>query len=428
MTEQIPEVLKYISEKRTLMSSPGFLLNDVYYNKFNSSVDQVEVTYTQGRVNQGLPSYVFGSSSQITIPFGSLLGDTYLHLELPKVVANQTLPRGWGLKFLSSLNFLFGSSNVTQMSINGETILHLLLSQCETSEKASEMFRLAGEEVLTHLGPETKHSADILLPLPWSSLSALFQVKSFDTTLLNNPITLTVSFNNSSAVYGGSGARPIQFTKAEISYRTGDFTQKSMSLKNTLATTPSMMYSIPWIMSQSFVSQTFQGSSNSNSPVQLQLNNFINADLVGMVISIVKNSDLYPSGGNSPSAFNYDDITNLRLNLNGQDIFYTPESQHKLTNLQSQLGASYFHNSVINPGAIAPFSSRPVDSYPIFINFSRIRAPQFVGKVQNVWRIGSNTMSVSFNTTDNSNYTMFVTNNYTAVTEIGNGESRIYTN
>lgn len=428
---EMSEALQYISDKRVLMSAPGTKLNDIYYTRLNSTVELVESTFTQGRVLQSLTSFVFGSSSQVVIPIGSFLGETYLHLHLPALVAGQSLVRGWGLAAIQSISYLFGSSNVSQITINNQSLMQVLLAQCETEDKASEMFRLAGQELT---GPTASDCyADILLPFPWSALNGLHIKKPFDTTLLMNPITIIIQFNQANSFYGGP-TPPGQnsFSEATVLYRTGDLTQKSLSLKDTLMRNPEMMYSYPFIYAQSYVSQSFNGSTSLASPVNIQIQNFINADLVGMTFCAVLNSNLSVASGsnNSPSPFNYAPITDIQLQLNGQYLFQMPYEQYKLINMQSSLGGGFFHNSVLGTynTVTQTFPSTPVDSYPVFCDFSRLRAASFIDYVQNTFRIGNNTMNFIFRTPDTSVYTLFVTIFYNAVAEIGNGETRIYLN
>lgn len=424
---EIREDLKYISDKRPLLSNQGVKLSDIYYNSLNSVVDTVECTFTQGRILQSLPSLTFGGSSQITIPIGSFLGETYLHLRLPNLVNDQCLPRGWGLACIQSISYIFGSSNVSQVTLNRQSIVQTLLAQSETSDKSSEWFNLAGECLTGPLPSGQFPEADVLLPFPWSNMSSLFPKKPYDTTLLSNPITITIQFEQASAIFGGVGAKPSGFLEASVSYRTGDLAQKELSLRNALMQNPSLMYTYPFIYQQSYVSQSFLGSTDPNSPCTIQIQQFINADLVGMTLCVVKQSDVAPSGNSTPNPFNWDQISNLVLNLNGQNIYVAPGKQYKLINMQSSMGASYFNNALVAPGSSAPFTVTPVSNYPVFVDFSRQRSAQFTNQFFNVWRIGNNTMQVQFNTsTAGVAYNLYVTMLYNAVIESSNGESRMY--
>ena len=81
---EISEALSFLSHKDVLLANSGTKLNDLYPNKYESVVSLVECTFSEGRVVQALPSFQFGASSQIQIPIGSFIGETYLYLQLPK--------------------------------------------------------------------------------------------------------------------------------------------------------------------------------------------------------------------------------------------------------------------------------------------------------------------------------------------------------
>ncbi|MCK4831050.1 hypothetical protein KA005_85860, partial [bacterium] len=143
------EMLSLMSNKRTILSAPGSKLSSLYYNVMNSTVDSVEITYNTGRYANSLSTPFFGAQSQVILANSSFVGTVYLHLELPNLFAGQTLSRGWGYGCINQLSFLFGSSNVSSLQINGQTLWHTIALQCPTEELRSELFRLAGEEILT---------------------------------------------------------------------------------------------------------------------------------------------------------------------------------------------------------------------------------------------------------------------------------------
>lgn len=95
--------LMYLSNKRTLLSNPGTKLDDIYYNQLNTQVSLSECTWNNGRLQIALSSVAFGGQSQVVIPNQSLLNETFLHLELPPLAANQTIVRGWGYQCIQSI-------------------------------------------------------------------------------------------------------------------------------------------------------------------------------------------------------------------------------------------------------------------------------------------------------------------------------------
>jgi len=429
MSSDLPEELKYVSSKNALLANPGTKLNNTYYTSKNCVVDLVEMTFSQSRVTQSLTSTLFGSSSQIVIPIGSFIGETYLHLRLPNLTTNQSLIRGWSVGAIASIQYMWGSSNIPSISYNKQTLLHALLGENVTAEACSEMLRLAGDALYGPVPDGEYVTADLLLPLPWSSANALHGGKlPFDTSLLQSPITLTIQLDNASAIYGGSDSRPTGFLEASISYRTADLANKNLSLSHVLNGNPSLYYGYPFTYLQSYTSQVFVGSTDVVSPVNIQISSFINADLVGMIFSVVKLSDLSPTGNSTPNPFNYDDISNFTINLNGLNIFSVPNKMYKLTNMQSNIGASYFANNYTLAGSTAPFTGQPRNCYPVFVDFARLRAVSYINYFQNSFRIANQTLNVTFNTTSTAQYQLFVTSCYNACCEVRNQQTTIYIN
>jgi hypothetical protein len=451
-SEEASEMLQLMTKKRTILSSPGSKLSSLYYNVMNSTVDAVEITYNMGRYSNSLTTPTFGAQSQVILANSSFVSEVYLHLELPNLYAGQTLSRGWGYGCLANLSFLFGSSNVSQLNINGQSLWAKVAMQCETAEKRSEMFRLGGDQ---QLGPiliidsdpnsatfgqpirdvNAVLSADILIPMPFSSASSLFSKKAFDSNLLNNPITIQIQFNQANSIYGGpqtTNPFPPGFGAALMYFRQGDLYSKGLSLKRYLDTHPdeSMLY--PWIYTQSYLPSQFYGNNTFGSPVTLNLLGIINADLLALTVGIVRVSQLVPPAGQPANQFQYDNIQNVALLYNGTIMFNAPRSSWKLSTLKSQ-GGQYFQNSLIYPTVPGPppgnvFTSAPQDSYLLHIDFSAIRSMTFEGMMQNVWRIGNNTLSLQFNTEGNGSvlYQAYVSYHYNSVVQVQQGQTAIY--
>jgi hypothetical protein len=430
-----------LSNKRVALSNPGTKLNDLYYTKENSTVDLVECTFSTGRFKQTLSSPVFGGSSQVNIPNGSFLGTCYLHLELPTMVnatANLNVNRGWGYAAINNISFLFGSSNVSQLQISGQSIMHLLMSQSETSDKISEYFNLGGEATWPDSvgtppnGPASYVSADLLLPFPWSSFNALCSKKEFDTDCLRNPITINITFNPASSFIGGVADTAIaayatQFSKAQITCRQGDLTNKDLSLGTRLNMFPELMYAYPFIHTQSFQSQSFTGVTAGNGSATVQLSQFINADLVAIVFSVVKNSYLTKPSGAALVAnpFVYDEIRDLQLTRNGQVIYDAPGYANKLINMHGMYGGSAMGVNLVTGSPGSTPTQGGVPSYCTIVDFSRLRSTFYCDGYQNVLRIPNQVLSLNLNTTSTDTYTLFATYFYDGVNEVQASESRI---
>lgn len=446
MEPEAQEMIALMSLKRTILNAPGTKLSQLYYSAANSTVDAVEITYNVGRYISSLSTPLFNAQSQVILANSSFVGETYLHLELPNLYENQTLSRGWAYQAIQQISIIMGSSNVSQVVLNGQSVFHKIMSQCETSEKRSEMLRLAGDEYLTPImrlnpntglperDPDAIISADILLPFYFSSASGLFNKKSFDTNLLNNPITFQIQFGPVTSIYGGIPTTqtpfPGGFNNAQMIFRQGDLFSKNVSMKRFLATHPDESMFYPDIFSQSYVPTTFFGSTDVTSPISIPLLGFINADLCALTIGVVRADLIAPPTGQSPNAFQFDPIQNIRLLFNGTIMFQAPRSSWKLFTMKSGLGGQYVQGSYIQPtlAGLGPYQSIPQDLYLLHIDFSAIRSTTFEGMFQNVWRIANNTLTLQFNTSQGElvRYNAYVTYHYNAVLQVQQGQSALY--
>jgi hypothetical protein len=431
--DTIPPEIVFLSNKKNLSANQGIKYDDLYYSNMNSTVQLVESVTTTNKFKQSLQSLQFGSSSMVTFQNSSFLGRTMLHLELPPLEPNLCLPKGWGWRAIQSIEFQFGSSSVNNVTISGITMFHMLLAQCTNSEAASELLRLGGEETLTPLpfDPEVpdsnRPSADIVLILPWSNVHGGQYAKlPFDTSLLSQPITVTIQFRNSNEIYGGSGLKPNSLHSATIMSKLTDLTNKTLGLKYSLMRNPDLSLVYPFMHYTLFSSAPFQGRK-SGQPCRINLQGFLNADLFGFVISVHKSGDLVNTNGNVINPFNSDAIRDITVQYNGETIYYSQKYGYRLLNCESNTGASYVHNSVIAPGTGQPFISSPVDTYLLYVDFSRLRSAAFNNHFANTSRLPAQVLDISFFTSSTDEYKLYCTYIYPAIAEIGQaGVSDIY--
>lgn len=420
IVEDRGEKFKFATTKPVILENPGVKLTDIYYNAINTQVDDVEITYNLGKYTTNLTSPLFNGTSQVIIANDSLVGNVYLHLELDDLLANQALCRGWGYASVRQINYILGSSNVSQLFITGQTLWQINQANVQSQEKRSEMFRLGGQE---QFGAGPVEPADILLPFPFSS--ACFGKKPLDSNMLQNPIQIQVQFNDSNIIYGGTDLnRPTQFLNAQIIVRQGEFENKSNSLGMLLRNNQSLHYSYPFIHHQSYgpISITSSGSRRIDIP----LLSFINADLTGISLGVVKSTDFNSGATGAPNPFNYVDLDEINLNFNGNTMYNSPGKLYKLAMMECSDGPMFWHGSIINP---IVNDSDPVDNYMLMIDFSRLRATCFHNKFFNVWRIENNTLSIAFNVPEAStSYIIFPTYYYNAIAKIQRGQTQMIFN
>lgn len=169
---ELSQVDKILSDKPVLLNNPGTVLDtSLYYNFSNTQLVAAEQVNNYGRYSQSLTSSILGSTANVTVPNSSFLSGMYLYLELPPTGPNQYLMRGWGLNVIENISFILGSSNVSQLNINGQSHAQMYMASAETSEKRLKLLRLAGEEVTIDqvaAGVVQNNRAHVQIQLPWS--------------------------------------------------------------------------------------------------------------------------------------------------------------------------------------------------------------------------------------------------------------------
>lgn len=415
---------QYLTNKHAILSSPGQKYNDAYYSTANSSVSMVELTYGWPKV-QSLSSLSFGSNSTVYIDRNNFVGPMLLHLRLPRLVANQSLVRGWGYGCIDYISYQLGSSNSTSIQLQGDGIYQAAMAQLKSGEKRLEVLRLSGEERLNDAN--LLNDAYVLIPLPFSTYCD--DTLPIDTQMLQNNISITIQFKQDPrCVYGGSAVAPTQFLIAETMIRNGELSDKAKSLSNALIMNPELKYNMPFIHIQSFQSAPFVGvPEGSGGTCNVQLNQFANADLTCITFYAIKNSDKFATGNNTPNPFNCDEVSNIVLRWGGQTLANYPAKVYKLTNMLSEgQDSSAIPSMLVNPGTGPDFVSSGRDCYMVIFDFSQQRSVCLQSHFYNTRRLTNQTLDLSFNTTSSDTYRVYATYYYNAVAELSNLTSSIY--
>lgn len=411
-----------LTNKKVLLASPGYKLNDAYYSNADSTVSLAETTYSTGRFAYSLQSSTFGSSSSIIIPNSSLIGEVYLHAELPQCTGTLKLNRNFLIDAIASVSFLFGSSNVPQLTMSGQSLFQVLMAQCETPEKRNAILEYAGKAADSSTNTNW---ADVVIPLPFSDVSGLCPKKPFDSNVLSNNIIIQINWNQANAIYQGIGVAspnlpPNGFTTCTAYLRQGDFTNKAESLRNALQLNPGKSLNYPFIHHQSYTPAYFNGVPEAGGKITLALQGLINADLVALSFGVVRTSDL--TGGRSKY---YEDITNIRLLFNGMVICDMPKYMYKLVNMGGSIG-DMSYNVVSPPGEPTIL---PAQRNLVLVNFSRLKSLCFNNQFANVARYPNSTMQLEMNTatgTEGNQYVCFVTYHYNGICMVENGQANLH--
>lgn len=420
MTETIKREDLYLTKKQTILDNPGYKLSDIYYNVYNSTVDDVEITWNLGRFRTNLNNANFNGTASVFIQNNSVTENVYLHLELPAdaVKVNQSLMRGWGYACIRSVNYTLGSSSVPNVNISGESFFQIVMAQCKDAEKRSEVINLGGQEYLEPT--DEVIYADIPILLPFSGMC--FGKKPFDTDILNSVLNIQIEFNDTDRIYGGTNlTRPTQFSAAQIITRQGRWENKSNSIKQELINDPSSMYPYPYIYAQSYPVPT--QTTDANGVINFDLQSFKNGDLMGIGFSVVKNSDYDSGSTGAPNPFNYVDLLDIEIQHDGQIMYNSPGYLYKLAQMETAECPQYWNGSVINSNNE---ESIPINNYLFICDFSRLRSVCYHDKFYNTFRIAQNTITAQMTLPESATqYRIFATYYYNAIYEFQDGDSNL---
>ena len=418
--ESQSDMLKYLSDKRVNLNNPGYKIDNNYYSRVNTTISMSETTYNYGRYSQTLSSSAFGAQSTLIIPRSSMLSTCFMHFQLPAIVADQTICRGWGYRLIDNISYLWGSANVSQLSINWMTHLQLIMQSSPTSEKKSELMRLGGEEQLV----ATSGAIDAYVPLhlPWSTMG--IGKKPFDTRTLNAPVQISIKLCDSNRIYGGTGVRPSFLTAGRLLLNQGNLGHTEASLEGELSANPALRMNYPFIHAQS---NEVPVSGVAGTPITgITLNGFINADLLCILVSIVKRSDVFDGTNNSRNPFHMNTgVRDVLVEFNGLQMYNSPAEIYKLYALKNNYGAQYFQGSVINAGTVNPFASSGADEYLIDVQFGSHNCLPYSGEYLNTWRISNNVLTISFTPAETADYTIYCSYLYNGINSV-NGDSLVY--
>ena len=369
-----------LTNKKPLLDSLGTSYNMAYYSQMNSENMLVEQTFNWSQ-RFSLPGASFGDSSSILIPINQFLGEMFLYVRLPNLVANQQLCPGWLFAAIESINYQLGASGTTAVTLSGDSIWQCVAAEIDNEPRRSEVFRLAGLGLLT---PNTSPSpgfqdipkVEAMIPIP-TCFSTMCERIALDTTLMTNNIQVTVAFKTSDAIYSNIGVRPTEFLTAQIVLRQGKLSDQAMSLRSEMIANPDLQYSMPFTLFQSFSSPVFQGVRESQGirGCQVTLSGLNNADLTSIVFYVVAVNSKMPENATTPkNPFHVDPISNVLVQYNGNTLFEFPGTSYKLAGmLTGKQGAVYYKNQVLIQNGPA-FEARPVDDYLIFLDFAALRS------------------------------------------------------
>jgi len=332
---------------------------------------------------------------------------------------------------LQRLDVRMGSS--ITLTFDYPQLMAMMLNSTDTTDKADEILRLAGDEVIAPVA--SSQEAVIPLDFVFSKVRYIISRLPYDAGLLNQPIQVVLYHRGLDQVAGGSGAGAWitsfanQFTKAVFHVRTGLFQNMQDSIKQDLMMNPQLSYSYHWIYPQTQQFR-FQGSV-APAKSTITLTGFKSGDLLGIQMIAVKETDFQPTLlGDVKNMFNLTaDLGGMVLTYNGQILHDMDDSVRlaKLIGACSGLKPSYFPSSrIIGGSTSSPWLSEPKKSYIYNIDFTLQPSKDQEGSAiaHGLKNIQNSSMQLQFSTPDASTYVLYVSYLYSCAvrTDAGNAE------
>lgn len=388
--------IKALGHKRTNLLNPGSVEVDYYYSATNSRVNPIESVMQTGSYRVSLSSPTYGGMSTVQINNQNLVGKVYLTIGLPKPagsgIADIALPRGWGYRLIRQLDVLVGNSNISTQTFHNTQTFHTMFGQCSGAQELDFYLEQGGSEILgsaytgvafpDYLFIDGYAYATVILDLPWSSWCNGVESKLyFDTSLLNQPITLNIKFADYADLFGSVYAPPSneRTLQATLYYSELVYSNKEQGIRDTLKRSPDMIISYPSIYKTPSSSDILLYPTTANGGAfSCNLQGFLDSDLLSISLSFHLQEELNNTAGPN-NFYNCLDCYDLKLEFGGQVIDWYPANSFKL--IQQQSGGmmpTYMTNVVARViSGDEKYGAR--QAYVIFLDLSRLRALCTVG-------------------------------------------------
>lgn len=184
-----PESTIYVENSNNLSS-----LEDVQY------VNDIQMSFPGGAVNFGsLYSFRFPRTYQF-------LGACFIQFEIG-CDAITSLSDYTAYSFIQEIKFTVGGTEL--LRVGGNSLVPLVLDQCETEEKKTRLLELAGmggTDITDTTAGFSKRIISAFLPLPWSDIGAkcFDSIRPFPLHLLDEPVEMQLILRNESEVKVGT--------------------------------------------------------------------------------------------------------------------------------------------------------------------------------------------------------------------------------
>ena len=422
----------YLTQINPDLQALGNEADLLYYGAEDVKVSSIEFNNRVGRYIRSLTTLSFGGSSDISIPNYDLLGSTYLQVRMPALPATVALPDNWLHHCIESINYSWGTSNISLVKISGQDMLHHNYMSCETKEKREKMTNLAGSMKPAGVS-QVETTAAIVLKFPWSIMGCDKKKKLFDTRLLDTNMLIQITWASKEKIFGYLDANladvPTALASAEIILKQNELSDHSDSIYTEMRKDPSLIYNYPFNHLQTGSNHRFN-SVVGTELVDFEMQGFLNSDLIGILFSVCSTKDVTRTGGvrSFINPFKLQKVENIKLEYNGQILSYYPANLSELATLNISQGDTTCDLHQLDPATGAEVGGDLELSYVYYVPFTQYKNISFGDEYNNTSVYKSQPLDLSFTFESDQVDTMIVrtTYIYNAYCSIQDMASRIH--
>lgn len=290
---------------------PGNPVSTVYAG--NSNIKKVlELVQYNNDIQMSFPSPAFGATNTFMFPRTyQFLKNIIIRIDIthPNTNAAEIKEDYFAYHMIKEIKWTVGGTET--FTINGDSFMHIIMSQCETQAKKNKLLDLAGAAQLPTANQSIRNksiSYYALLPFPWSSVeSKKFGDMQYPLPIhmVNDPVQLQITFKPLAECCGVG-------TAINAAYL--NFQYAKIASPNQLKATS---YKYPWKSNFSF---KYVKTATTPGVFSFDLSSFRKAELVGLSFHFVNIAD-YADGVGPYRSYSGEKLKNLQLIFNGQKVW-----------------------------------------------------------------------------------------------------------
>jgi hypothetical protein len=296
---------------------PGRPISTVYANNDNL-LKPLELVQYNNDIEMSFSSKNFGDTNTFMFPRTyNFLKNISINLQI-RFTANAalTIKEDYLVyHMIKEIKWTLGGTET--LTLKGESLMHILMAQCESQEKKDRLLDLAGCAMpASDKGAKGTRRFMGILPLPWCSVeSKKINHSQYPLPLhmLNQPLELQITFRSKAECFNIAAGGDADISSAVLNFEYAKIASPNQ-LKNTV-------YKYPFISNFGFT-YNVEGTSPD---VSIDLNSFRKGELKGISFTYVPS--VLIDGNNGNGYYSGRKVEKVKLTFNGQTIWNAPKNE-----------------------------------------------------------------------------------------------------